>query len=109
MKTKPVNRRVPAADRPPAKLWQLCLYVAGQTSKSLRAFANLNRFCEEHLKGCYHITVIDLVEEPRRARSDQIFAIPTVVRRAPKPERIIIGDFSDAERLLLRLELTATD
>ncbi|MEK7361959.1 MAG: circadian clock KaiB family protein, partial [Pseudomonadota bacterium] len=78
MKTKTVRRR---AD---AKLWQLRLYVTDSTPKSLSAFANLNKFCETHLKGRYRITVIDLVKQPHLAKGDQILAIPTVVRKLPK-------------------------
>jgi circadian clock protein KaiB len=88
-------------------VWTLHLYVAGQSPKSLRAFDNLKRVCDEHLSGRYEIEVIDLVEHPSLAQRDDILAIPTVVRRSPKPLRKIIGDLSNTERVLggLRLQL----
>jgi len=85
--------------------WKLRLYVAGQTPKSLVAFANLKRLCEDHLKGRYTIEVIDLVETPRLAKDDQILAIPTLVRKLPEPVRKIIGDLSNTERVLVGLDL----
>jgi circadian clock protein KaiB len=88
-----------------AEIWQLRLYVAGQSPKSLRAFANLKELCDEHLPGRYEIEVIDLIEHPSRARSDDILAIPTLVRRLPGPLRKIIGDLSDTERVLVGLHL----
>jgi circadian clock protein KaiB len=87
------------------KHWQLRLYVAGQTPKSLTAFANLKRLCEEHLAGEFEIEVIDLIENPRLAKDDQIVAIPTLVRKLPEPIRKIIGDLSDTERTLVGLQL----
>ena len=105
MKTKTVKRPTSSSPRRPAKLWQLRLYVMGQTSKSLTAFANLKKICESRLKGRYRITVIDLVKQPQLAKGDQILAIPTVVRRLPKPVRIIIGNLSDTERVLVGLDL----
>ncbi len=105
MKAKSTKRRVTADGRPDGKFWQLRLYVAGQTSKSLTAFANLKRICEEHLRGAYSIEVIDLIVEPALARGDQILAIPTLVRRLPQPVRKIIGDLSDTERVLVGLDL----
>ena len=98
-----------SARRRPAKLWQLRLYVTGQTPKSLTAFANLKKFCETHLKGRYRITVIDLVKQPQLAKGDQILAIPTVVRKLPKPVRTIIGNLSDTERVLVGLDLRPAD
>ena len=80
--------------------WRLRLYVAGQSPRSLVAFANLKQLCEEHMAGKYQIEVIDLVENPWLARSDDIVAIPTLVRRFPLPSRKIIGDLSDEERVL---------
>ena len=109
MKTKTVKRRTSAATRQPAKLWQLRLYVMGQTPKSLTAFANLKKVCESHLKGRYRITVIDLVKQPQLAKGDQILAVPTVVRRLPKPVRTIIGNLSDTARVLVGLDLRAAD
>ena len=85
--------------------YDLRLYIAGQTPKSVAALANLKRFCEEHLAGQYKIEVVDLVENPKLARSDQILAIPTLVRRLPEPIRKIIGDLSSTERVLVGLEI----
>jgi len=92
---------------PPAgqEAWNLRLYVAGQTPKSVRAFDNLKRLCEQHLAGQYSIEVVDLVLNPRLAKEDQIIAIPTLVRRLPDPIRKIIGDLSDTERTLVGLQL----
>jgi circadian clock protein KaiB len=87
------------------EVWCLRLYVAGQAPKSLRAFANLKMLCEEHLPGRYEIEVIDLVDDPALARSDDIVAIPTLVRRLPLPLRKIIGDLSNTERVLVGLRL----
>jgi circadian clock protein KaiB len=86
-------------------LWTLRLYIAGQTPKSLTAFANLKRLCEGRLKGRYAIEVVDLIEEPRLAKEDQILAIPTLVRRLPPPMRKIIGDLSNTERVLVGMDL----
>ena len=85
--------------------WELRLYVAGQTPKSITAFSNLKRLCEERLAGRYHIEVIDLLEHPQLAEGDQIVAIPTLVRRLPQPIRKIIGDLSNTERVLVGLDL----
>ena len=85
--------------------YNLRLYVAGQTPKSLQAFANLKRICEEHLEGRYHIEVVDLLENPQLAKGDQILAIPTLVRKLPEPIRKIIGDLSNTERVLVGLDL----
>ncbi len=97
----------PAARRPDSR-WQLRLYVTGRTVKSVTAFTNLKQLCESHLNGHYRITVIDLLKRPQLAKDDQILAIPTVVRRLPKPERTIIGNLSDIAHLLVGLELRAT-
>ena len=105
MKTKTVKRRAPGSRPQPDKLWQLRLYVAGQTPKSLTAFANLKKICENHLKGRYRIEVIDLLERPQLSKGDQIVAIPTLVRKLPVPVRKIIGDLSDTERVLVGLDL----
>ncbi|MBI5669301.1 MAG: circadian clock protein KaiB [Chloroflexi bacterium] len=86
-------------------VWELRLYVAGQTPKSLTAFANLQRFCDEYLAGKYRLEVIDLLEHPHLAQRDQIVAIPTLVRKLPEPMRKIIGDLSNKERVLIGLEL----
>ena len=85
--------------------WELRLYVAGQTPKSIAAFANLKRLCEEHLAGKYRIEVIDLLQNPQLAKGDQILAIPTLVRKLPEPMRKIIGDLSNTERVLVGLDL----
>jgi circadian clock protein KaiB len=87
------------------RIWQLRLYVAGQSPKSLAALANLTVLCEEHLPGRHEIEIIDLVEHPSRARSDDIVAIPTLVRRLPAPLRKIIGDLSNFERVVVGLRL----
>lgn len=86
-------------------LWELRLYVAGQTPKCITAFANLKQLCEEHLAGKYRIEVIDLLESPQLARGDEIIAIPTLVRKLPEPVRKIIGDLSNRERTLVGLQL----
>jgi len=83
----------------------LRLYVAGQTPKCMRAFANLKRICEEHLAGRYHIEMVDLLQNPQLARGDQILAVPTLVRRLPEPIKKIIGDLSNTERVLVGLDL----
>ena len=85
--------------------WELRLYVAGQTAKSLQAFANLKQICEEHLGGKYKIEVVDLTINPELAKGDQIFALPTLVRKLPEPVRKIIGDLSNTERVLVGLDL----
>jgi circadian clock protein KaiB len=85
--------------------WELRLYTAGQTPKSMAAFKNLKKVCEEHLPGQYTIEVIDLIANPRLAKDDQIVAIPTLVRKLPDPIRKIIGDLSDVERTLVGLQL----
>ena len=87
--------------------WQLRLYVAGQTARSLQAFANLKRICEEHLAGRYEIEVIDLMKNPQLAQGDQILALPTLVRKLPHPVRKIIGDLSNTERVLVGLDVRA--
>lgn len=85
--------------------WNLRLYVAGQTPKSMAAFANLKKICAEHLKGHCSVEVIDLLENPQLAQGDQILALPTLVRKLPPPIRKIIGDLSDTERVLVGLDL----
>jgi circadian clock protein KaiB len=87
------------------ELWQLRLYVAGQTPRSLAAFSNLKKICEEHLSGRYNIEVVDLVKHPQLAAGDQIVAIPTLVRKLPQPLRKIVGDLRDTERALVGLQL----
>lgn len=89
----------------PEEVWDLRLYVAGQSSKSVAAAANLRRICEEHLAGRYRIEIVDLIKEPHLARGDQILAVPTLVRKLPEPMRKIIGDLSNADRALVGLDL----
>jgi circadian clock protein KaiB len=89
----------------PADIYELRLYVAGQTPHSLTALSNLTRICEEHLAGQYRIEVVDLLQNPQLARGDQIVAIPTLVRRLPPPLKKIIGDLSNTERVLVGLQL----
>ena len=101
---KPARSRQKTSTGAPER-WDLRLYVAGQTPRSLAALSNLKRFCEEHLSDRYAIEVVDLVEEPQRARVDQILAIPTLVRKLPSPMRKIIGDLSHTERVLVGLDL----
>jgi len=88
-----------------ADVWELRLYVAGQTPKSVTAFANLKRLCDEHLAGKYTIEVIDLLQQPQLAAGDQIVAIPTLVRKLPEPLRKIVGDLRNTERTLVGLNL----
>ena len=85
--------------------WQLRLYVAGATARSVAALANLRRMCEEHLAGRYEIEVIDLLVNPKLAAGDQILAVPTLVRKFPEPIRKIIGDLSNEERVLVGLDI----
>lgn len=87
------------------KLWELRLYVAGQTPKSVLAIKNINKYCGEHLAGKYTIEVIDLLKNPQLAEGDQIFAIPTLVRKVPEPIRKIIGDLSNEEKVLVGLNI----
>jgi circadian clock protein KaiB len=109
MKTKPaLQKSAPPKAGPTeekADTMVLRLYVAGQTPKSITAFINLKKICEEHLAGRYKIEVIDLLVNPQLAHGDQILAIPTLVRRLPEPVRKIIGDLSNTERVLIGLDL----
>ena len=108
MKTaKSPSPRKAAAEPAPEQVWDLRLYVAGQTPKSLTAFANLKRLCNEHLAGQYRIEVIDLTQNPQLAAGDQILALPTLVRKLPTPIRKIIGDLSNTERVLIGLDIRA--
>lgn len=90
---------------PAEDMWDLRLYIAGQTPRSVAAFANLKKICEEHLQGRYNIEVVDLVKHPQLAAGDQILAIPTLVRKLPQPLRKIVGDLRDTERTLVGLQL----
>ena len=90
---------------PDDEIWELRLYIAGQSPKSIRAIENLQRMCEEHLPGRYRIEVIDLLKNPRLAKEDEIVAIPTLVRKLPDPIRRVIGDLSNVEKALIGLQL----
>jgi circadian clock protein KaiB len=92
-------------DTKTVSLFELRLYIAGQTAKSLTAIANLRRICETYLAGQYRIEVIDLMKTPQLAAGDQILAVPTVVRRLPEPIKAIIGDLSNEERVLIGLDI----
>ena len=92
-------------DKMAEPLWELRLYVAGQTPKSVTAFANIKRMCEENLPGRYRIEVVDLLQNPQLAAGDQIVAIPTLVRKLPEPLRKIVADLSNTERVLVGLQL----
>jgi circadian clock protein KaiB len=87
------------------KRWNLRLYIAGQTPKSVAALANLRRICDEHMNGQYEVEVIDLLESPHLAQKDQIVAIPTLVRQLPEPLKRVIGDLSNTQRVLIGLDL----
>jgi circadian clock protein KaiB len=91
--------------KPQKAQWDLRLYVAGQTPRSIKAFGNLKKICEEYLPGEYNIEVIDLLVDPRLARGDQIIAVPTLVRKLPEPMRKIIGDLSNTEKELVGLDI----
>ncbi len=106
-KTKKSLPSPAAADQ---ESWELRLYVAGQTAKSMTAFANLKKLCAEHLAGKkYSIEVVDLLKNPKLAKGDQILAIPTLVRKLPEPMRKIIGDLSNTQRVLVGLDLRSRD
>jgi circadian clock protein KaiB len=89
----------------PKAEWQLLLYIAGQTPKSIKALSNIKKYAEEHLKGKYSIEIIDLLVNPKLAEDDQILALPTLVRKLPEPIRKIIGDLSDEEKVLVGLNI----
>lgn len=101
---KKMNKATKPVEKKP-DTWELRLYTAGQTPKSIAAFNNLKKIAEEHLKGKYTIEIVDLTQNPQLAAGDQIFAIPTLVRRLPPPIRKIIGDLSNTERVLVGLDL----
>ena len=100
-----LSEDVMATQSPEGQTYSLRLYVAGQTPKSVLAFTNLKRICDQHLLGRYQIEIIDLLENPQLARGDQILAVPTLVRRLPEPIKKIIGDLSNTERVLVGLDL----
>ena len=97
--------RAVASSLDTAERWELRLYVAGQTPKSLTALANLKKICDTHLEGKYRIDVIDLLTHPELAQADQIVAIPTLIRKFPPPMKRILGDLSDRHKTLLGMEL----
>ncbi|WP_022825847.1 circadian clock KaiB family protein [Hymenobacter norwichensis] len=99
------NQPVAATEDFKEDYWELRLYVAGQTAKSVAALANLRKYCEQHLLGRYRLEVIDLLVNPQLAEGDQILAIPTLVRKVPVPIRKIIGDLSNEERVLVGLDI----
>jgi circadian clock protein KaiB len=100
---KPAAKK--ASKKPPEETWELRLYTAGQSPKSMTAFTNLKKICEEHLHGRYTIEVIDLLKHPKLAAGDQIVAIPTLIRKLPEPLRRIVGDLRDTEKALVGLQL----
>jgi circadian clock protein KaiB len=101
----PLSEQALPPSSPDDQNFRLRLYVAGQTPKSIQAFRNLKRICEEHLQGRYEIEVVDLIENPQLAQGDQILALPTLVRRLPEPIKRIIGDLSNTDRVLVGLDL----
>ncbi len=104
-KTKQTTGKKSEKPQSEPDIWTLRLYVAGQTPKSITAFSNLKKLCEEHLAGKYRIEVIDLLKNPQLAEGDQIIAIPTLVRKLPPPLKKIIGDLSNTERVLVGLDM----
>ena len=102
---KPAEQAAATGVEGDAEVWELRLYIAGQTPRSVTAFANLKKICEEYLPGRYKIEVIDLLKYPQLAAGDQIMAIPTLVRNLPEPLRRIVGDLSNTERTLVGLQL----
>lgn len=105
VKKSAAKKKSPQPAKAAGEIWTLRLYVAGQTTKSMIAFSNLKKICEEHLPGKYKIEVIDLLENPKLASDHQILAIPTLIRKLPEPIRKIVGDLSDTERVLVGLDL----
>ena len=105
MKKAPPTKKKQVKKAPREEMWILKLYVAGQTPKSIAAFANLNKICDEHLAGKYRIEIVDLLKNPKLAKGDQITAIPTRVRHLPPPVKKIIGDLANTQRVLVGLNL----
>lgn len=105
MKETQAKKRKSVKKDSPEEIWILKLYVAGQTSKSIAAFANLKKICEEHLAGKYRIEIVDLLKNPQLAKGDQIIAVPTLVRQLPPPVKKIIGDLANTERVLVGLDV----
>lgn len=109
MKDMPAGKKKSATPEASQEAWILKLYVAGQTPKSIAAFANLKKICDEHLAGQYRIEIVDLLKNPKLARGDQILAIPTVVRQLPPPVKKLIGDLANTERVLVGLNIKPVD
>ncbi|HVO68224.1 MAG TPA: circadian clock KaiB family protein [Syntrophales bacterium] len=105
MKRPPRPKKKPAKVLSDRDAWILKLYVAGQTPRSIAAFANLKQVCEEHLAGKYRIEIVDLLKNPTLAKGEQIFALPTVVRQLPTPVKKLIGDLANTERVLVGLNI----
>ena len=105
MKGKSKRPAKPRKTKANLEFFDLRLYIAGQTARSLAALANLQRICDEHLEGRYRLEVVDLLERPQLARGDQIVALPTLVRKLPEPIRKLVGDLSDTESALVGLDL----
>ena len=105
MKVKKSQSKSDKAKNKKTAKWHLKLYVAGGTGRSETALKNLEKLCEEHLKGIYELEVIDLLKQPQLAKGDQIFAIPTLIKKVPKPVRKIIGDLSDTAKVLVGLNI----
>lgn len=102
-KSKPVKRK-----RTNSNKWHLRLYIAGQTERSQTAVRNIEFLCKEYIKGKYKIEIIDLIKNPKLAKGDQIFAIPTLIKKVPRPVRKIIGDLSDIEKVIVGLDLKSS-
>lgn len=103
--SKRSERQAAASDPHPDEFWDFTLYVAGQTPRSVAAISNLKSLCEEYMPGAYRIEIIDLLEQPELARTDQVVAIPTLVRKLPAPIRRVIGDLSNTERVRVAFQL----
>ncbi len=108
MKT-PKSVKKPGKAAAPEMEWELRLYVAGETPKSVAAFNNLKKICQEHLEGRFRIEVVDLLKNPQLAKGDQILAVPTLVRKLPEPVKKIIGDLANTERVLVGLDLRSRE
>ncbi|MBN1834012.1 MAG: circadian clock KaiB family protein [Deltaproteobacteria bacterium] len=105
MKNTSTVKKKPVKAASAAEVWILKLYVAGQTKKSIAAFANLKKICDEHLAGKYHIEIVDLLKNPTLAKGDQILAIPTLVRQLPPPVKKLIGDLANTGRVMVGLDI----
>jgi circadian clock protein KaiB len=109
MKAPGTSSKRKSSNKSADKTWDLLLYVAGPTPKSVAALRNLEQLCEKHLAGRYHIEVIDLMKNPHLAQSDQILAVPTLVRKLPSPIRKMIGNLSNTERVLVGFDVRTLD